>query len=613
MAEDRVRNEGPPAPRSAVKRLHVVPIDPPPDAQRVQRGARFAAEGERRSRYSLPVSLDSASPVGYRTRVPLTHAEGQEALDLLALTRPDAFGPGPAPTEQALFEECALGVLSSRQSTNFRGHKATLLGPSDAATLADLLRRLEGLDAPVLDGASHAHVVFAQPYRTPFTLLLTFVGHKPVLSLLGVPLRALRKRLQHVDDIPTIGYLQDLHLGILADAMERAAVLASGGRRRAQVFAAPFCSPEVRATNQAVIREIEDLCGLTGGERGRGWRVALVAQVGAVDDPSPIRPETCRKVGANLLAFRSERIQPGVNHEDKAPPQYQSRQDMHIPGALTEMAGRAAYNAFAHWTGCDRERAKELLLLERVDVLTPNGKQRLREIRAELEEITERTVANLPLWADLPLMKLLSKNAARGRKAFALAGQRIYIGGLDRQQIQVEGMDWQRSVRAAGAAAARSALVCELMGVVDLPEGCDLLAGICLMAGPVNQNDIGKEFYGYKDLLAGAWPQRDPTSLLVWTLKAKTVADPIGNEEQLLNPRRKGALVDLRAGPHEVVRLRVGGAFLPMRRRDGRVNGERAFGEVGNFVTDAEGAEIPGNRGSAWPEAWAAADPWETP
>jgi hypothetical protein len=150
----------------------------------------------------------------------------------------------------------------------------------------------------------------------------------------------------------------------------------------------------------------------------------------------------------------------------------------------------------------------------------------------------------------------------------------------------------------------------ELMGVVELPGDCDLLCGLCLMAGPVNQNDIGKQFYGERDLLAQTYPDRDPTSLLVWTLKAKTVADPIGNEEQLLSKARQGALVDLRCGPHEVCTVEQGGKLVPMRQRDGRVNAERAFGDVGNFVTAADGREIPGNRGSAWPEAWARTTLW---
>jgi len=338
--------------------------------------------------------------------------------------------------------------------------------------------------------------------------------------------------------------------------------------------------------------------------------VCLVAQVGAVAAPPALPPELCRRAGAALLSLRSERIQPGVNAEEKAPEPYRHRQDMDVSAELTEMAGRAAYNAFCHWTGLDREEAKRLLLMERIDVLTPNGKERLRAVRHELEAITDKVVANLPLWADLPLLRALSKNAARGKKAFALTGQRIYVGGLSRPEIAAHGIEFAHAVRAFGAAASRSALVCELSGCIDIPIGCDLLAGTCLMAGPVNQNDIGKQFYGYRDLLADAFPGREPTSLLVWTLKAKTVSDPIGNEEQLLNAARKGALVDLRVGPHEVVALRVAGQNRPMRSRDGRLNGERAFSDVGNFVVDPDGREVPGNRGSAWPEAWRQERPW---
>jgi hypothetical protein len=153
-------------------------------------------------------------------------------------------------------------------------------------------------------------------------------------------------------------------------------------------------------------------------------------------------------------------------------------------------------------------------------------------------------------------------------------------------------------------------LVAELAGCVEIPPGCDLTAGICLMAGPVNQGDVGKEFYGYDDLLEGAYPGRGVTSLLVWTLKAKTIADPIGNEEQLLESARKVALVDLRPGPHEVVSLRIGDRIEPMRKRGVRVNGERAFADQENFVRDPSGREIPGNRGSAWPRTWREEWPW---
>lgn len=589
----------------AQKPVDVVRISPPAAEQRAQRNAVFASENERRTRYSMPVSLDSHSPVGYRHRVSLSEAEARAATALLSIERPQRFVDGPALEEKELFDECSLGVLSSRQSTNYMGHRQVSLGPEDSMRVADRLKRMTGVEADVLGNAACTHVVLSKPYRTPFTMLLTFIGHKPWKSLGTVPARAWDKKVNHADDIPTIGYLQQLHIGILADAMERAAVIASAGARKANVLQAPFVGDAAKA-NAEHIRAIEDLVGLTAAERRKGWRIAIVGQTGYVGEHEQIAlpPESWRRIGANLLAFRSERIQPGVNAEAKAPPQYQQRQDMDVPDELTVMAGRAAYNAFVHWTGVERERSKDLLLLERVDVLTPNGRERLRQIREHLGEVTERVITGIPLWADLATGKALTRNAARGKKAFALAGQRIYIGGLDRGEIEREGIDWALAVRAFGAAAARSALVAELMGVVELPEDCDLLAGICLMAGPVNQNDIGKAFYGMKDMLSEAFPDRDPTSLLVWTMKAKTVADPIGNEEQLLNAKRKGALVDLRPGPHDVVAVKQGDAVAPMRHREGRRNAERAFADVGNFVTDPDGRGIPGNRGSSWPEAW---------
>jgi hypothetical protein len=333
----------------------------------------------------------------------------------------------------------------------------------------------------------------------------------------------------------------------------------------------------------------------------------MAAQEGRVPmrERVTMAPATWRKIGANLMALRSERIQPGVNQEDKAPAPYHERQDMDVPDELTVMAGRAAYNAFAHWTGCGRERAKELLLLDRVDVLTDGGKERLRAMRKDQHLVTDKVIERFPLWADLPTGRVFTRNANRGRKAFALVGQRIYITGLSRQAIEEEQMDWLLAVRAVGAAAARSALYAEIMGTVNIPDHCDLLAGICLMAGPVNQNDIGKQYHGMADLLAPNFADRDPTSLLVWTLKAKTVADPVGNEEQLLNARCKGALVDLRCGPHEVVSVRQRGRFMPFRKRGGRLNSERAFADVGNFVQAPDGRGIPGNRGSGWPSAWA--------
>ena len=147
------------------------------------------------------------------------------------------------------------------------------------------------------------------------------------------------------------------------------------------------------------------------------------------------------------------------------------------------------------------------------------------------------------------------------------------------------------------------------MGVVDLPEDCDLLAGICMMAGPVNQNDVGKQFYGMPDLLTESGAT-DPTSLLVWTLKGKTIADPIGNEEQLLNAKRKGALVDLRPGPHEVIQLHVGGELRPMRLRGEESSQERGYADMDNFVRSPGGEEIGGNRGVAWPDERREAPVW---
>lgn len=608
---------------SQPKPLEMVTVEPPPAEQRVRRDARFAKPGERRTRYSLPTALESSSPVGYRTRVPLTREEGRAALELLSLQAPTGFAEAEADAEPLreaeLFEECALGVLSSRQSTNYRGHRQVSFGPEDSRRIAELLRRMEGIDGPgegaVLDNVAYTHLILSRPYRTPFTLLLTFIGHQPVRSLFTVPRRAARKRLYHETDIPTIGYLQQLHLGILADGLERAVVVASKGRRRAQLFQAPFCGDN-RRKNAGAITELERMCKLGAEDRRAGWRVAMVVQVGEALPDERVRLELeggeeaeaalWRKLGANLLAFRSERIQPGVNFEPKAPAPYRERQDMDVPEAFTVQAGRAAYNAFARWTGFDREAAKHLLMLDRIDVLTVDGKNRLRKIRDKLESITDRVVAEIPKWADLPLGKALSRNAERGRKAFALSGQRIYLAGLSEREVRGVGLDWDLAVRAVGAASCRGALYAELMGVVDLPEDCDLLAGICMMAGPVNQDDIGKTHFGMKDLLTDnpIFAERDPTSLLVWTLKAKTVADPIGNEEQLLNPARKGALVDLRGGPHELVKVARGGRLQPLRSRDGRHNRERAFHDVDNFVRDPEGIDIPGNKGDPWPEDW---------
>ena len=81
------------------KPVALPPIQPPPPAQRVGRGAHFAPEGQRRDRYALPEELSSASPVGYRVRPSFTEAEAARIAPLLSLESPERFVPGDTPTE----------------------------------------------------------------------------------------------------------------------------------------------------------------------------------------------------------------------------------------------------------------------------------------------------------------------------------------------------------------------------------------------------------------------------------------------------------------------------------------------------------------------------------
>jgi hypothetical protein len=587
------------------KEIEVVTISPPPQEERVDRRARFYPKNHPRDRYALPEALKSNSPIGYRKRVNFTKDEMTQYMPLLSLTPPKRFVRTTV-CEQDLFEETSLGVLSARQSTNFYGQKQRTFGPEVSSKIAELFNGSLGEDR-ALEEATYTHVSLTRPYRTPFTLLLTFAGHKPFLSLLSVPWRGIKKRFFGATDIPTIAYLRGLHIGIMADGMERAVVIASEGRRKANVILKPFCGKE-RTKNKVLVDELTKLCKLTPQEKSEGWVVSMVTQVGEVAPEEQLHLEggrvAWRKLGAAIIALRSERIQPGVNHEPKAPPAYHRRQSMDVSEDLTVQAGRAAYNAFSRWLEIDRDLAKDLLLNDRVDVLTPTGKSRLRKIRRALSDATDCLVRDLPLWIDLPTGRLFSRNANKGRKAFALAGQRIYLMGLSREEIVHNELDWDLALCATGAAAARSALYGELMGCTDVPEGCDMLAGVCLMAGPVNQNDIGKTYYGHPDLLDETLSHRSPTSLLVWTLKAKTVADPVGNEEQLLNAQKKGALVDLRCGPHQVLAIDDGkGNFAHFREEQGQHNQERAFADINNFLTDPDGVEIAGNRGESWPNS----------
>ena len=591
--------------------LSLVPLTPPPAAHRRQRRAEFPKRGAKPDRYTLPASLESPSVVGYRTRVPLDEHEAQGAALLLDLVRPAAFERGPALTEHELFEECALGLLSARQSTNDRGLRQVTFGADDSALVGALLARMDGLESSVDGEATHTHVVLSRPYRTGFTKLLTFAGHAGRFSPWSVLARAVRKTVLHECDLPSIAHLEALHLGIVGESLERAAVIASEGRRAAQLFHRPFCEPH-RGANTAVLAQLERLCGLTPLDKLGGWRVALVARVGCLPAAERLNLDraTWRKLGANLLAFRSERVLPGANQPVGAPAAYLHRPELTVPPALMSQAHDAALRAFARTLALPVDEASRLLLFESLDTTRERGRARLADIKRHLSEVSDQLVRELPLWADLATNGLLSRQAERGRKAFALAGQRIVVGGLARRHVEALALPWTLAVRAAGAAAARASLLTELSGVVGLPVDCDLLTGVCLMAGPVNQNDLAKKFYGGSDLLETVFPGVDATSLLVWTLKAKTVADPVGNEEQLMNPVRQGPLVSLRPGPHEIVTIASHGRWTPLRSRGGRTNRERAFADVGNFVTDPRGREIPGNRGSAWPEYWSRAPVW---
>ena len=87
------------------KPLEVIPIEPPPREQRVRRNADFAAPGEKKTRYTLPTSLESATTVGYRMRISMSRDEARAVLPLLALQRPTAFAAPETVTEAELFEE----------------------------------------------------------------------------------------------------------------------------------------------------------------------------------------------------------------------------------------------------------------------------------------------------------------------------------------------------------------------------------------------------------------------------------------------------------------------------------------------------------------------------
>ena len=73
--------------------VDLIPIQPPPAERRFRRNAQGASEGERRTRYTLPSQLESSSPVGYRTRIPISQDEAKQAASLLALNDPTVSFP----------------------------------------------------------------------------------------------------------------------------------------------------------------------------------------------------------------------------------------------------------------------------------------------------------------------------------------------------------------------------------------------------------------------------------------------------------------------------------------------------------------------------------------
>ena len=254
-------------------------------------------------------------------------------------------------------------VLSSHPPTF--GVPAITFGPGHSARIAGLLDRLQGREGGVLEHATHTHLVLGQPYRTPFTFLLTFIGHKTGSSVFTVPHRAWRKWRHHDVDIPTIGYLPHLHTGILADAMERAAVVASVGKRAANVFMSPFSGPELRGANRGVIRELEDLCGLSAEDRRRGWGLQLLAQVGQVADPFPIERSLARKLGAPVVAAQRA-DSAGVNMEDKAPGLPGSAGDVGTRRACRD-GGTRGLQCWGPLDGCGARCGQVMMVMERVD------------------------------------------------------------------------------------------------------------------------------------------------------------------------------------------------------------------------------------------------------
>ena len=132
-----------------------------------------------------------------------------------------------------------------------------------------------------------------------------------------------------------------------------------------------------------------------------------------------------------------------------------------------------------------------------------------------------------------------------------------------------KGVAWERAVRAAGLQLRGGPHV--RFGLIDLPESC--IAYRVLPHGRSGQPERHRQAVLRLPRPAGWGAPGVTPCRLVWTLKAKTIADPIGNEEQTAQSRPEGALVDLRCGPHEAVWVVDNdGTRRPMRKEGERVS-----------------------------------------
>ena len=71
--------------------IQLISIEPPPKDQQVKRQALPAKADEKRNRYHLPSSLQSESPIGYRTHISMSAEETKEAEVLFSLEPPTHF------------------------------------------------------------------------------------------------------------------------------------------------------------------------------------------------------------------------------------------------------------------------------------------------------------------------------------------------------------------------------------------------------------------------------------------------------------------------------------------------------------------------------------------